>query len=515
MPGILMMLSILCQITGYESLVFIDRDLRTVEAMPWMTGMTVVLAETDCFLALAGDVAPDGADCVLIEPHPVDLDRFRVLYTAQYEGNMPLLPGDPVLVTERFTLIRLPEPTPGPVMIPGIGFLRPLRPLHRRNGMETVNRSRADSVLVGQIVDAVSQDNITALVEHMQSYGTRYLSSPQYDACADWADTMMESYGVQCELQTFEYNGDSMSNVVGEIVGVENPDQIYIICGHLDSYSSNPEVAPGADDNASGSAAVLEAARIMAPYSFRNTVRFVLFAAEEAWMVGSEYYVLQAYQQGDNILGAANLDMILYAPNPEDSVYIPYNLQSQAFAVLAGQMFEEHAPSIHPRVVYDPGAPSDHASFWQYGYTATEIAEGSAEEIWGGYNPYYHQASDILENYMPSFPYGTDMVRASVGLIATLAEPLGPTGIEDPARPSGSVSVYPNPCSGSLSIYRNLPGEDAGFLVFDVSGRAVTGGCLRGSEQFQLNMQSLPNGLYTIVFPDEPFQAPLRVVLAR
>jgi len=369
--------------------------------------------------------------------------------------------------------------------------------------------------MVGQIVDAVSQDNITALVEHMQGYGTRYLSSPEYDACADWADTMMESYGVQCELQTFEYNGDSMSNVVGEIVGVENPDQIYIICGHLDSYSSNPEVAPGADDNASGSAAVLEAAMIMAPYSFRNTSRFVLFAAEEAWMVGSEYYVLQAYQQGDNILGAANLDMILYAPNPEDSVYIPYNIQSQAFALLAGQMFEEHAPSIHPRVVYDPGAPSDHASFWQYGYTATEIAEGSAEEIWGGYNPYYHQSSDILANYMPSFPYGTDMVRASVGLIATLAEPLGPTGIEDPARPIGSISVYPNPCSGSLSIYRNLPGEDAGFLVFDVSGRAVTGGCLRGGERFQLNMQSMPNGLYTIVFPDEPLQAPLRVVLAR
>jgi hypothetical protein len=515
MLGFMLILSLTCELAEQGDLVFINCDLRTAETMPWMTGMEVVLSETDCFLALAGDVSPDGVDCLVIEPAPVDLDRFRVLYTAQYGQDMPLLPGEPVLFTENFTVIRLEKPTPEPVMIPGIGFLRPLRLFHRQTGQELLNRYSADSVLVDQMVDAVSLDSLTAVIGHMQSYGTRYLSSPEYDACADWTDTKMESYGVPCEQQTFFYAGDSMSNVVAEITGFENPDHIFIICGHLDSYSDTPEIAPGADDNASGSAAVMEAARIMAPYSFRNTVRFVLFAAEEAWMVGSEYYVSQAFQQGDNIMGAVNLDMILYAPNAADSVYIPYDAQSETLAILAGEMFMEYAPAVYPRVIYNPGAPSDHASFWQYGYTAIEIAEGSAEEIWGGYNPYYHQAGDILANYIPSFPYGTDMVRASVGLIATLAEPVGMSGVEDPAGVSSLISVYPNPCTGILEICWDKPLASTRFLVYDVLGRIVTTGNLEGDGQFMLNLQSLPGGLYTIAFPYSEGQSPQRIVLVR
>jgi len=515
MSGILIFFSLICQYAGQGDLVFVNCDTRDAQEMPWMAGMQVVLAEADCFLAIAGDVSPEGVEFSVVEPAPVDLNLFRVLYAAQAGELLPVLPGEPVLVTEKFILIKLEKPSSGPVIVPGIGFLRPLRLFHRSSVQEIDYRSGADSVLVGQIVDAVSQDSLTAFIQHMESYGTRYLSRPEYDACADWADTKMESYGIPCELQTFFYAGDSMSNVVAEIIGSENPDDIYIICGHLDSYSSNPAIAPGADDNASGSAGVMEAARIMAPYSFRNTVRFVLFAAEEAWMVGSEYYVAQASAQGDNILGAINLDMILYAPGAADSAYIPYDDQSQAFAVLAGEMFSEYAPSIYPRVVYAPGAPSDHASFWQFGYTAIEIAEGSAEEIWGGYNPYYHQAGDILANYMTYFPYGTDMVRASVGLLASVAEPISSSGVEGSTETAELFSVYPNPCTGFLSVNSNQPSVYTEFVVYDISGRKVTGGELGVEGQFMLNMQSLPNGIYTLAFPYSTEQVPIRVVLAR
>ena len=63
-----------------------------------------------------------------------------------------------------------------------------------------------------------------------------------------------------------------------------------ITCGHLDAYANNPGVAPGADDNGSGSTAVLEAARVMSPYTFRNTVRFSLFGAEEIGGGYNPYY---------------------------------------------------------------------------------------------------------------------------------------------------------------------------------------------------------------------------------
>ncbi len=502
-------------LVGQGDLVFVDSDLRNVEAMPWMAGSQIVYIESDCFMALAGDTSPTGVDWVAIESAPVDLDRFRILYTAQYIEIMPSLPGEIILTTDDFVLIRLAEPELGPLEIPGIGFLRPLRIHKGRNPAPKQDISWVDSVLVDEIVSMVSEDSIMAYIGHMQSYGTRYMTSPEYDACADWADTWIAAHNIPCEQQTFFYSGDSMSNVVAEIVGLENPEVIYIICGHLDSMGPVGN-APGADDNASGSSAVLEAARVMSQYSFRNTVRFVLFAAEEAWMVGSEYYVEQAYLQGDDIQGAINLDMVLYAPGSSDSVYIPYNDQSGPLAITAGELFAEYSPSISPRIIYDPSAPSDHASFWLYGYSAIEIAEASAEEIWGGYNPYYHQASDLLSNYTFSFPYGTDMIRASIGLIATLADPIGPSSVEGGVLNPYRISVYPNPChTGSISIQAEGSAiYGARIILMDLSGRAVATGALDESGVCRLDLPSLPNGVYSIVCPDTE-STPVRFVLIR
>lgn len=508
--------SLFIVLPGRGDLVFVRCDLREVDGLPWMEGARPVHIESDWFMALMPDVPPEEFHWLLIDSAPVDLDRYRILYTAQYDGAIPPLPGEAVLKRESFLLIRLLEPETGPVEVPGIGFLRPLKLHHEAINVTEPDISRADTTMVDEIVSAVSQDSITALVEHLESYGTRYMTSPEYDACADWADTWIEAHGVSCQLQTFSYAGDSMSNVVAEIQGIENPDDIYIICGHLDSYCSNPATAPGADDNGSGSAAVMEAVRVMSPYSYRNTIRFILFAAEEAWMVGSEYYVNQAYQQGDNILGAINLDMVLYAPYLSDSAYIPYNDQSELLALAAGEMFAEYSPSITPRVTYDPSAPSDHASFWQYGYTAIEVAEASAEEIWSGYNPYYHQPNDLLANYMSSFPYGTDMIRASIGLFAMLADPVGPSSLEVEAPGSGRIEVYPNPCrTGSVSISRqDHPEGGADFLLLDLSGRMVASGELEENGLCQLDLPSLPSGVYSVVFLDSGAE-PVRFVLTR
>ena len=503
-------------LSGQGDLVLVERDIREVRGEPWMSDAQVVLVESDCFLAIAGADPPTDVVWRTIDSTPFDLMQYRVLYKVRAGGTVPSLPGEAVLETEDLILIRLPEPRPGPVEIQGIGILRPLRPYHEPLHLPPEEQVRGDSALVDEIVGAIREDSIQSYISHMESYGTRYMTSPEYDACADWADTWIESYGVECELQTFYYSGDSMSNVVAEITGTESPGNIYIICGHLDSYCSNPSTAPGADDNASGSAAVLEAVRVMSPYAYNNTVRFVLFAAEEAWMVGSEYYVQQAYLQGDNILGAVNLDMVLYAPYSSDSVFIPYDGQSEELALAAGDMFAEYAPSIHPRITYDPGAPSDQASFWQYGYRAIEVAEASAEEIWSGYNPYYHQPSDLLANYMSSFPYGTDMIRASIGLIANLAEPVGVSGIEPGALNPVRISVFPNPSTGSSISIRaegDIPYRTA-YLIVDLAGRTVASGEMDGSGTEEVSLPSLPGGIYSVVMTGQDSET-VKFVLLR
>jgi hypothetical protein len=500
---------------GQGDLLFIESDIRAVDEAIWIADMDIVLIEADCFLALAGEILPEGVDYRVIAAAPVDLDQFRVLYAAQAGRTLPELPGEQVLITGNFTLIRLDEPVSDPLFVSGIGWLRPLRVFHSRNRLRASDIPLSYDPIVDEIVGEVSEDTLQAVIAHMQSYGTRYTTFPQYDACADWADTKIETYGISSEQQRFFFSGDSMSNVIGEMIGTENPDQIYIICAHLDSYANPASVAPGADDNASGSACVMEAARVMAPYAFKNTVRFVLFAAEEQWMIGSEYYVNQAFLQGENILGAINMDMILYAPYSTDSVFIPYDDQSEPIALLAGDMFSNYAPDVFTRVVYDPSAPSDHASFWQYGYSAIEIAEASANEIWGGYNPNYHTQYDLLDYYLPSFPYGTDLTRAAIGLLATLAEPTGMNIEENPDGAANFIRISSNPCSGVLGLSFQQPVEEAAFRIFNMAGRIVADGELQGGNQYQVDLNSLPDGIYAIVISGIPNQTPLRFVLTR
>jgi len=502
--------SVLSPLTGTEELIFVNSDIREVQDQAWAQDLVPVLIESDCFLALAGGETPYTEEISVIASAPVDLDQYRIIYPAQVDGELDHLPGEIVFTSGRFLVLKLDSPCESSVFLPGAGFLRPLR-IHL-GGIRSSGYSYPPmNGIVDQIAGDVSEDTLKSYISHFESYGTRYTTYPQYDASADWADTMMQSYGLETEQQRFYFQSDSMSNVIGEIQGIQHPDRIFIICGHLDSISDNPPVAPGADDNASGSACVMEAARVMAPYQFKNTVRFVLFAAEEQWMVGSEYYVEQAYQQGDSILGAINVDMLLFAPSINDSVYIPYNDQSQEVAFLAGDIFAEYAPGIYPRVTYDPGAPSDHASFWQYGYTAIEIAEASCEEIWGGYNPHYHQSTDLLSSYLSSYPYGTQLSAAAIALLATLAEPLNSSAEEG----TGNVNTFragANPCSGVMTVI-GFPGEDQSFQVFNIAGREVSNGVLTSQGEHHIDLQALPGGMYTVCFPGLQDQPPIRFVL--
>jgi len=109
-------------------------------------------------------------------------------------------------------------------------------------------------------------------------------------------------------------------NIVATKTGLVNPQRQYILCGHYDSISWMPwEEAPGADDNASGVAAVMEIARILKDYHFRSTIKFICFSAEEVGHLGSRHYAEEALREGDQIAGVLNLDMIAYADSlPED-----------------------------------------------------------------------------------------------------------------------------------------------------------------------------------------------------
>jgi len=138
----------------------------------------------------------------------------------------------------------------------------------------------------------------------------RYSLGSDIHVAAEWIRAHFESLGLDASLHTF--NPAYGPNVIGELVGTTYPDEIYVYCGHYDTYHAGDQLhAPGCDDNGSGTAAVMMAAEILSQHRPQSTIRFIAFSGEEQWMVGSEAYAADAAAAGENIVAAINLDMFL------------------------------------------------------------------------------------------------------------------------------------------------------------------------------------------------------------
>ena len=137
------------------------------------------------------------------------------------------------------------------------------------------------------LVDAVSWPSLLCKIRRLENFGTRYATTPQSAAAGESLHAFFQSQNLPVEFHYFEYAGVPMRNVVATQIGATYPDSIIVVCAHYDSISEQPSTdAPGADDNASGTAAVQTVAQLLAPMSFEYTIKYICFAAEE---VGVQY----------------------------------------------------------------------------------------------------------------------------------------------------------------------------------------------------------------------------------
>jgi hypothetical protein len=238
-----------------------------------------------------------------------------------------------------------------------------------------------------------------------------------------YAGEHLEDLGMAVEYHT--WSGLTYPNVIGEIQGALNPEQIYMVTAHLDDMPSGP-IAPGADDNASGSVAILIAADILSQYQWGCTLRFALWTGEEQGLLGSHAYAQRAFNQGEDIAGVLNLDMIGWN-TPGSSRDIELHATSDIPSTLElAQLFvdvlDAYNINLIPQINPNGTGASDHASFWDYGYTAI-----LGIEDFGDFNPRYHTTGDQLQ-YL-DIAYFTDFVRASVGTFAHMSGCLIPSGL--------------------------------------------------------------------------------------
>jgi subtilisin-like proprotein convertase family protein len=264
-----------------------------------------------------------------------------------------------------------------------------------------------NSVLL--LIRQLAGDTTVTINGQTTTIQSRHYLNPSNAKAADFIFEKFAEYGYAPEVQTF--SGNRGENVIATKTGTRHPEKEFIICGHYDNMPSG-STAPGADDNGSGTVAVLEAARILAPFDFDYTIRFAAWDEEEIGLVGSYTYAEEAYEQGHEILGVINLDMIAWDSDNDYTYTIATNDLSQAFTNDYITTTALYQPQFTHNYYYTTA--SDHASFWEFGYPAF-----LAIEDWYDFNAYYHTTGDDIP--ILNMDYFVAFVRSAIANLAAQA----------------------------------------------------------------------------------------------
>jgi hypothetical protein len=264
------------------------------------------------------------------------------------------------------------------------------------------------------------------------------------DEAAQYLRHHYESLGLSVTLEPFIYSTKPMTNVIAELPGIgPDSEHVLILCAHYDSRAEDMGnlalPAPGADDNASGSAAVLEAARILSQHTFPRTLRFVHFAGEEQGLIGSNFYALRASLRGDVIDGVINLDMIGYESVPPGDHIVEIHAGTMPDSIALSDVIIDNISTYSlslsvQKMTTNATNRSDHASFWRYGYPAV-----LGIEDFGDFNPHYHSTEDTLAHMQTEM-----MVEYTKACVASLAELASQRGTLNPT-PTPTHTALPQP----------------------------------------------------------------------
>jgi hypothetical protein len=306
--------------------------------------------------------------------------------------------------------------------------------------------------LIEWLISQVREDSVRSYIQRLENFRTRYSSEDSCQAAAEYIYAFFRDRGLD-SVYYHDYSTRYAPNVVATIPGIVNPRRIYIIDGHFDSTAYPYSNAPGADDNASGTACVMEAARVLAGMRFRYTLKFIAFAGEEQGLVGSTDYARDAAAAGDSILGVLNFDMVAYLDDSRWDLDLVYNSASADLADFTYASAQTYVPQLLPIKEYDPTAyNSDHASFWDEGFDAICGIEHAGTR----WNPYYHSSQDRIGTL--TLPFATAVAKCGVATLAGLGIPDTTEYVSITLDPDTTV-VHPGGTLGFTRILTNNSGQ--------------------------------------------------------
>ena len=399
---------------------------------------------------------------------------------------------------------------------------------------------------VKQIVDAISEDRIAATLKKLEGFGTRYILSPQDDpahgigAAKRWIHDQFVSYSprLQVSYQDFSIKRGArrgqvirdvdLSNIIAVLPGTTQKDRYVLVTAHYDSldqvwkpYTGDDQTiaeaarqgidadeerrylkvlprdrdqgpldfeatasaaAPGVTDDGSGTAAVMELARVMSAYQFDKTIVFVAFAAEEVGLSGSQVYAAQAKHDHMQIEAVLNNDIIgsdvsgngrsstnvlrVFSASPDDSA-------PRELARYTKQIAERYVPSMQVQMVFRADRflrGGDHTPFVNEGFPAVRLT--SASENFDN----QHTLTDTLAN--TSVSYAIRAARMNAAVLASLALAPAPpvlnwTWASGPNK-GGHVPLLTRGKSGYDAVLHWQPNTEPDLAGYAVLVRSTT-----------------------------------------
>jgi len=341
------------------------------------------------------------------------------------------------------------------------------------------------------VVDNVSATNILTDLTTFEGFGVKDVGSTNLTDAENWISSRYTSLGyTDIVLQPFTYSSGTSNNIIITKTGTVYPNTFIIIDAHYDTING-----PGTNDNGSGTALLLEIARLLKNINTEYSIKFIHFSGEEDGLVGSNYYV-------DNTVNIDNLDIHLVfnidqvggvsgetnntITCEEDRSNPPANNSaSSAMTTILANCIEFYS-SLDTQISY--AYASDYVPFENNGEIITGLYETNESS-------HPHSPTDVLANMDPAFL--TEVTKGALGALLEFASS-NPLSINE--NEQDTFKIYPNPSTNGM-VHLNISDNNSmnnSIAIYDVLGKEVyTKTNLQTVES--INLKHLQKGVYIAV----------------
>jgi len=364
-----------------------------------------------------------------------------------------------------------------------------------------------------------------------------------------WLKSHLNTPKLFARNQAFNTGGTGLENVIGRRQGFSSDSLIYVLDAHYDTVADSP----GADDNGSGTAALVEITRVLNRYSFKNTLYACAFDGEEYGLLGSNAFLKSGTQAGDRIQSALNFEMIGYYSDEPNSQEIPNGFEvlfpAQTTQIIQNQkrgdfitnvsntnsqvissLFAEQALNYSTAPVITLPVPgkgeitpdlrrSDHASFWDKNIPALMITDGANFR-----NKNYHTPHDTSGSL--SINFMTNIARVSLAVMATQLEPINADDIyllveniisnKKTIEDFIELEVYPQPAGAEIKLkFNSIINKPLNIRLFDAQGKIVyqrDGMKISQGDVINIPTQHIPAGIYILKINDDTHEMSRKVI---